>query len=68
MQSVTQNCRTGFLQKLSLRVREGGIALLSLKKYKEKQIQKPQRNSSLLDLIFNTYSTRRVSVTAEFCT
>lgn len=62
MQSVTQNCTAGFLQKLFLCLREGGIVLLSLKKCKENQIP-----SSLLDLTFNTYSTHGLSVIVGFC-
>lgn len=54
-------------KKLSPHIRKGGTALSNLKKCKDKLILKSQRNSSLLNLIFNTYSTCKVSVVVRVC-
>lgn len=54
-------------KKLSPHIRKGGTALSNLKKCKDKQILKSQRNSSLLNFIFNTYSTCKVSVIVGVC-
>lgn len=48
-------------------IRKGGIALSSLEKCKKKQIPKSQRKNGLLNLIFNIYSTCKVSVIAGGC-